>query len=61
MTTIDPSRYRTASAIVERYRAGEDIEDLARDYQLGNDNSERWPTHRYIIELIIAASEVDRG
>lgn len=53
---IDPSRYRTAAAIVERYQAGESIESIAADYHLGEG---RWGgiRDRYLVELIIAAAE----
>lgn len=44
---IDPSRYRIAAAIVERWRAGESVHSLSADY----DRTE------YEIELIVAAAQ----
>ena len=44
--TLDPSRYRVARAIIERWEAGENVMEIVDDYG---------PIGAYVVELIVAA------
>ena len=50
--TLDPSRYRVARTIIDRWEAGEAAADIAYDYALGH-NALGHDSHA--VELIVAA------